>query len=36
MKLDQARSRTTHDDAAEKVQSIRKQIMFKMKSYFKS
>ncbi|MDH4477057.1 MAG: mechanosensitive ion channel family protein [Verrucomicrobiaceae bacterium] len=36
MKLDQARNRTTNEDTADKVQSISKQIMFKMKNYFKS
>jgi hypothetical protein len=36
MKLDQARNRTTNGDTTDKVQSISKQILFKMKSYFKS
>jgi small-conductance mechanosensitive channel/CRP-like cAMP-binding protein len=36
MKLDEARSRNNNVDAEDKVQSISRQIMVKMKSYFKS
>ncbi|MEQ1748560.1 MAG: cyclic nucleotide-binding domain-containing protein [Prosthecobacter sp.] len=36
MKLEQARNRLAKGDAEEKVRSITKQIMFKMKSFFKS
>jgi hypothetical protein len=36
MKLDQARNRLANGEAKAKVQSLTKQIMFKMKDFFKS